>query len=64
MGHHLNRALQPVITNATILREGVKDVQQVPTKLPPVFQNERLLVMLSLNETPIAPISHLWYSIT
>ncbi|GAU89685.1 hypothetical protein RvY_02204 [Ramazzottius varieornatus] len=44
IGRHLNRALQPAITNAAVEWKGVDNVQQVPAKLPPVFNGDRLLV--------------------
>ena len=44
IGRHLSRALQPAVTKASVLWDGLSNVQQVPTTLPPVFNNDRLLV--------------------
>ncbi|GAV08173.1 hypothetical protein RvY_17904 [Ramazzottius varieornatus] len=44
IGRHLSRALQPAVTKTSVLWDGLRSVQQVPTTLPPVFNNDRLLV--------------------
>ncbi|XP_055344115.1 von Willebrand factor A domain-containing protein 5A-like [Paramacrobiotus metropolitanus] len=41
IGRHLERALQPAVVQASVLWEGVKNVQQVPYVLPPVFRGDR-----------------------
>ncbi|XP_055344229.1 von Willebrand factor A domain-containing protein 5A-like [Paramacrobiotus metropolitanus] len=41
IGRHLERALQPAVVQASVSWEGVKNVQQVPYVLPPVFRGDR-----------------------
>ena len=57
IGRHLSRALQPAVTNATVKWEGVKNVKQVPTNLPPVFYGDRQLAFafFELEETAENP---------
>ncbi|XP_055346092.1 LOW QUALITY PROTEIN: von Willebrand factor A domain-containing protein 5A-like [Paramacrobiotus metropolitanus] len=41
IGRHLERALQPAVVKGSVLWEGVKNMQQVPYFLPPVFRGDR-----------------------
>ncbi|OWA51239.1 hypothetical protein BV898_15733, partial [Hypsibius exemplaris] len=44
MGRHLSRALQPAVNNAKVSFNGLTNLQQTPTALPPVFKGDRQLV--------------------
>lgn len=44
VGRQLMRALQPAVLNGDVVWEGTKTLQQVPTRLPPIFCGDRQLV--------------------
>ncbi|XP_055343969.1 von Willebrand factor A domain-containing protein 5A-like [Paramacrobiotus metropolitanus] len=57
IGRHLERALQPAVVQASVLWEGVKNVQQVPYVLPPVFRGDRQIAyaFFEVGETEQSP---------
>ena len=57
VGEQLQQALQPCITNVHVKWNVGIDVQSAPTKLPPVYANDRLIVYGLVNDKTI-PFDH------